>query len=289
VGQRTVRWIEEYDRAAPWLLWVGFGGPHNPWDAPVPYAEQYRAATLPLGPAARPETDPATPFGAYLAARLQSSDAESLTEDAVRAMRAAYYANITLIDEQVGAVIEALRRRGMLENTWIIYTSDHGEMAGDHGLLMKRVFYEPAAGVPLIVRPPGGMQGQTVDLLVEQVDLGATFRAIAAAPALGGSEGRSLLACFGWDGVAPARDYAHSETLGYGAFITGRYKLVVDEERGETVQLFDLVTDPSEERNLVHDATHAAVRDQILEEHVRVFLRRPMPALPEIAGAMSED
>jgi len=297
VGQRTVRWIEEYDRAQPWLMWAGFGGPHSPWDTPAPYAARYDGVEIPLGSTRRPELDPDSAYGALMAARLRVSDTDTLSDEAIREMRRAYYGNITLIDEQVGAIVEALRRKGVLENTWIIYTADHGEMAGDHGLLAKRVFYEPAAGVPLIVRPPHGAEtraaadrvaGTVVDALVQHLDLPATARAIAGAPHLEGSAGRSLLGYLG-TGEAQRREVAISETLGFAMFATDRYKLIVDETQGKPVQLFDLTSDPAEDHNLVQDDATAAVRERLMAEQVRPFLARPQLHRPEIPGAKAED
>ena len=107
-----------------------------------------------------------------------------MTDDAIRGMRRSYAADISVIDQAVGDMVGALARTGVLDNTWIIYTSDHGEMAGTHGLLSKCVLYEPAVRVPLIVRPPGDAHHAVVDSLVEHLDVPATVREIAGAPEL---------------------------------------------------------------------------------------------------------
>src|SRR5205814_10098747 len=95
--------------------------------------------------------------------------------------RRAYAADISVIDDGVARIVAALAERGLLDDTWIVYTSDHGEMGGNHGLMSKCVFYEPSVRVPLIVRPPGGCARRVVDALVEHVDVPATARAIAGA------------------------------------------------------------------------------------------------------------
>ena len=77
-----------------------------------------------------------------------------MTDDAILGMRRAYAASVSVIDREVGRIIDTLEARGALENTWIIYTSDHGEMGGDHGMMSKCVLYESAVRVPLLVRPP---------------------------------------------------------------------------------------------------------------------------------------
>ena len=138
----------------------------------------------------------------------------------------------------------------MLDSTWIVYTTDHGEMAGSHGLMSKCVLYEPAVRVPLIVRPPGGCAPRVVDSLVEQLDVPATVRAIAGAPDVAGSEGQSLLGVVA-GGAPPAHDVTVSENWGFAAFETERHKLVVDEDACAPCQLFDLAEDPAEDHDLL--------------------------------------
>ena len=146
-------------------------------------------------------------------------------------MRRAYSADVTVIDDAVGRIVAALDARGLLDNTWIIYTSDHGEMGGNHGLMSKCVLYEPAVRVPLIVRPPGGCAPRVVDGLVEHLDVPATLRDIAAAPALAASEGRSLLGYVDGDDAPSRRARCRSARTGASpSFETDRYKLVVDED-----------------------------------------------------------
>ena len=112
-----------------------------------------------------------------------------MTDDAIRGMRTAYAADISVIDQAVGDIVGALERTGWPDTTWIIYTSDHGEMGGNHGLMSKCVLYEPAVRVPLIVRPPGRRTPHVVDALVEHLDVPATVRAIAGAPAVAARKG----------------------------------------------------------------------------------------------------
>jgi arylsulfatase len=175
-------------------------------------------------------------------------------------------------------MVEALRRKGLLDDTWIVYTSDHGEMAGNHGLMSKCVLYQQAVRVPLLIRPPGGCASRVVDALVEQLDVPATVREIAGAPDLAESEGRSLLAAV-HDGAVPGRSVSVSENWGFACFETERHKLVVDEDALSPCQLFDLAEDPWEDHNLVADPAARAVLDELMELHARPFFRTP-PARP---------
>jgi choline-sulfatase len=197
-------------------------------------------------------------------------------------MRRAYAADISVIDHAVGKIVAALERTDRADNTWIIYTSDHGEMGGNHGLMSKCVLYEPAVRVPLIIRPPGGCSPRVVDALVEHLDVPATVRAIAGAPDVAHSEGRSLLATVHDANAQPSRQLTVSENWGFAAFETDRYKLVVDEDALTPCQLFDLTEDPAEDHSLLPDPATAAIVDEIMETHVRPFFRtapaRPIPS-----------
>ncbi len=282
-GTQAVRWIEEYERDAPFFLFVGFPGPHDPWDAPAEAVARYDGVDISM-PAStkRPVVKGTGSYGNLLRGFLGLSDTKTMTPDAIRGMRRAYAADISVIDDAVGRIVGALERKGVLDATWIVYTTDHGEMAGSHGLMSKCVLYEPAVRVPLIVRPPGGCAARVVDSLVEQLDVPATVRSIAGAPEVPESAGRSLLGAFGGgggDGGALGRDVAVSENWGFAVFETERHKLVLDEDAMAPCQLFDLAEDPNEDEDLLGDPQAAAVVEELMETHVRPFFRTP-PARP---------
>ncbi len=179
-----------------------------------------------------------------------------------------------MIDDAVGRIVAALDARGFLDNTWIIYTSDHGEMGGNHGMMSKCVLYDPAVRVPLIVRPPGGCAPRVVDGLVEHLDVPATVRDIAAAPALPRARGAR---CSATSTVKrPKRRAAHrvdQRELGLRRrSMTERYKLVVDEDAIAPCQLFDGAVDPHEDDNRVADSEYKPVVDELMDTHVRPFL-----------------
>src|SRR6185295_6640725 len=159
-----------------------------------------------------------------------------------------------------------------------IYTSDHGEMAGNHGMMSKCVLYEPTIRVPLLVRPPGGTSARVVTDLVEHLDVPATVRAIAGAPAVPRSEGRSLLGYVTGDDPSP-RSISVSENWGFAAFVTDEWKLVVDEDAGEACQLFDLHADPAEDENRLTDPACKDVVEELMATHVTPFFVTP-PARP---------
>jgi choline-sulfatase len=281
-GDLAVRWIEERTAANPFFLFVGFPGPHDPWDAPRDAVEKFgpSAPTMPSS-TKRPDLDGLGDYGKLMRGMLQLSDTDTMTDEAIAGMRRAYCANVSVIDDAVGRIVDALDRRGLLDDTWVVYTSDHGEMGGNHGMMSKCVLYEQTVRVPLIVRPPGGATGRVVDDLVEHVDVPATVREIAGAPAVVESEARSLLGYI--DGNVPeARAVSISENWGFASFETEQYRLIVDEDRMQPCQMFDLERDPAEDTNLVADPDAAGALEELMGTVVAPFLAtaayRPHPS-----------
>jgi choline-sulfatase len=278
-GAEAVRWIEQYSRAEPFYLFVGFPGPHDPWDAPQAAVDWYRDVDISMPSSTKhPAVDGTGRYGALLNSFLWLSDTETMTEDAIRAMRRAYCADVSVIDAAVGNIVRALAQRGFLDDTWIFYTSDHGEMGGNHGMMSKCVLYEPAVRVPLIVQPPGGGAARVESALIEHFDVAATLRAIAGAPAIPNGEGRSLLDYFD-DAPPAARDVSVSENWGFAAFQTDQFKLVVDEDAGTPCQLFNVQADSEEDHDLLADPQMKDTVEELMDTHVRPFLATP-PARP---------
>ena len=281
-GAMAAQWIDDYAGEQPFFAFVGFPGPHDPWDAPKEAVDRYADVEVPMPRTTqRPDIDGTGRYGTLLRAFLDLSDTDTMTPEAIGGMRRAYCADVSVIDTGVGRIVDALDRRGLLEDTWFIYTSDHGEMGGNHGLMSKCVLYQEAVRVPLILRPPGGCDPRVVDDLIEHVDVPATVRAIAGGPPVDRSEGRSLLGHV--DGTPSfARDVSISENWGFASFETDHYRLVVDEDAGTPCQLFDLRADPVEDHNLLSDPAHRPVVDELLETFVRPFLAtspaRPHPS-----------
>lgn len=277
VGDRAVRWVEDRSTAeGPFFLWVGFPGPHSPWDAPREFVQQYEGADVLLDSTRRPEVPETGPLAELLRRRLAASSSDTATDDRIREVRRHYFANVTLIDQAIGGIVSALKRKGMDRNTWIVYSTDHGEMLGTHGLFFKTLPYDPACRVPLIIRPPGGRPDPvSVPGLVQHVDLSATLRSLAGARELPGSAGRSFAGTL--TGAAPfaPRDVVVSENQGYGIWRTDSYKLVINEQDHQPLQLFDLAEDPEEDRNCVSDPAYRSVLADLRSEYVEPFLAVP--------------
>jgi choline-sulfatase len=204
------------------------------------------------------------------------SHSELLTDDFVQAGARQYYAMISLIDQKVGALIAQLEAQGALEDTLIIYASDHGEMLGDHGLMAKMCFYQGSVRVPMIIRPPGGCGGTTYTAPVQAFDLVATMLEAANAAPLSKSPARSLLPVL-TDQTHKVRELAHSTIRMRPGLPTwvgvsdGELRLTYDKDSGECVEVFNLKTDPLENHNLTGLVTYQDRANALLEASQKVL------------------
>lgn len=269
IGRTACEWIREYNDGRPFYLQVQFTGPHDPFDGPQPYRNRYDPNELDVG-ISEPH-DPPTEAIAALWRRAPS--VHKATKYQRQRWRAWYYANITLIDDWIGKILNQLENKGQLDNTWILFNSDHGEMLGDHGLSSKAVFYDQAVRVPCILRPPTKKgSGVTSNALVEHIDLPATMIEIAEAKPLQNSLGRSLLRF-----VQPSDDEypstngkeaVISELFGQTTVITDEYKLTVRVDDHRVAQLFDLTNDPNELHNVRNEQKYEQTIADLVDRFV---------------------
>ena len=299
---RAEQFIDD-NRDRPFILYVSTFEPHSPYDGP--FDDQYDPDRLPIGPAflERPE-------GASLANRIRSDyftqylNAGDIGEDAYmretlvpghdlsseagwRRLRAQYYGNVTLVDRMVGRITAALERAGVAADTAVVFTTDHGEMLGDHGMLEKRSFYEEASRVPLLMRAPWLSSGQQrVEGSVGHVDLVPTMLDLIGESLPDHLEGKSLVPVLRgeetlagndvfieWNGISPTvRDrFLGSDAINrmlampYRSVVSDRWKLNLC--AGDQGELFDLRSDPHEQNNLFDDP---AQRDRVRDMAARI-------------------
>jgi len=262
----AIRLLWRRDPTRPFFLWVSFLRPHAPLDPPQPYWDMYADAELPeppvgdwcMGHAIPPPLDP-NAWQGYLPATLQ------------RRAQIGYYACITHIDQQIGRLLEEMRRMRLASDTFMLMTSDHGEMLGDHHLWRKSYAYEGSARVPFVMRfPPnsGWNAGNICEQVVGLQDVMPTLLDVAGVPIPDTVEGRSLLPVL--RGESPAwRPWLHGEHSACYSdenavqFLTdGREKYLWFPPTGQE-QLFDLIADPQERHDLAADPAEA--------ERVRVW------------------
>lgn len=280
VADQAIWWLDTYPTqppepgrpgGEPFFLQVGFPGPHPPYDPTAKALDAYRDRDVPP-PVRTPQDLAAQPQALKeLREHHQHNDHDSVvhladpTPEQSARQRRHYLANVTMIDEQVGLIMDALERRGVLDDTVIVFTSDHGDCLGDHGHSQKWTMYEPSVRVPCIVWGPGGgiVAGQRLDGLTAMMDLGPTVLELAGLEPPSWMEARSLAPALrgqAYDG----RDVVFSEHA-HDMVLTGtelmtmardeRWKYVefVD---SDDVQLFDLNADPTELHDLSREKEH---------------------------------
>ena len=262
-GRTSADWIRNYSKDKHFYLQVCFPGPHDPFDSPKEYRDMYRPEDIPIGVMAKP----AWPVSPQLDPVMRWSALYGMTEAQKQLMGMFYYAKVTLIDHAIGRILEALEERGMMDNTWIIYTSDHGEMLGDHFMSHKIVFYESALKIPCIVKPPGGGKGWESHALTDQIDVAATILDVGGAEPFEESDGRSLVpnveASPDTTDADEGKEAVFSEVNLYSMVLTDQYKMAVHSLTREALELYDMAEDPNELNNLVRDPSYSDVIDEL--------------------------
>jgi arylsulfatase len=278
-AEKTIEFMRQ-EREGPWLASVNIYDPHPPFNPPKSYRDLFDVEQMPgvlfkendlaqqeklaavdfQSKGRRPEDlDISSPILPQSPTNADWLTAEAGGERDARTLQAAYYAMIKLIDDQLGRMLEALEESGQKDNTVIIFTSDHGETLGDHGLIQKGCrFYEGLVRVPLIFSWPGQVeQGVRSDALVELIDKAPTLLELAGLEVPDYMQGRSLVPLLRGE-AEEHRDFVRCEyydalDLPDGSLATmyrdRRYKLVV--YHGHNLgELYDLEEDPEEFENM---------------------------------------
>jgi arylsulfatase A-like enzyme len=271
-GNETLAFLKGRDRRRPFFCHMSFQRPHPPYAPSFERAALYRTEDVDLPPGADElrETGFASKPAFQRAAVARGRSAlVPADEGDLRLRLSRYFALITIIDEQIGRVVDYLRAEGELEHTVICYVADHGDFAGDHGLVNKNFgIYESIHRIPYLLYYPGCPAGAVVDGLVESVDLYPTLCALMDVEAPAGVEGRSLLP--GVSGESAGKDAVFCE-WSWGpagrmvhAVRTPDYRLVYY-GAGADGELYDRRTDPGEATNRYRDPEYRAVRLDLLE------------------------
>jgi choline-sulfatase len=260
-------------RRERFALTVGYMLPHAPF---VAGAADYDRFAGRVGLARNRRPDPADDHPWIAAWRSHRGILDVSEAEELRA-RTAYYALVHALDRMIGQVLDRLDALGLRDETLVVYSSDHGEQIGEHGLWWKHTFHEDSVRVPLIMALPGVLpEGARRDGVVNLTDVTATMLDAMGAPPLPDADGQSFWG-MARDGRAPWVDRGFSEYCQGSAFDwgipgttqnrmirKGRWKLCY--YHGYPAQLFDLREDPFETRDLAADPRHAALRDALVAE-----------------------
>ncbi len=297
VGNLACWWLDTYPQTQPLFLQVGFPGPHPPYD-PIPrYAKRYMSKDLPLADVSQDDLDSQPRVFKNMRNHNAEVDHDSVVHklEPTRAerhrLRAFYLANITMIDEKIGEILSALERNGYLENSVVIFTSDHGDCLSDHGHSQKWTMYDTITRMPVIVWSPSGQgnhdgrgpaAGKRIHSLWQLFDVGPTILELAGVEVPTWFEAQSMLHAIrgGASQAAAGREYVFAEqgpdTNLHGTELlymvrSTRWKLVgfIDDNEG---QLFDLESDPEENNNLWNSPEAAHHKKELQEAYFKQLM-----------------
>ena len=286
-GATSYQWFDEQVTAAacdylaeraektddrPFAAVVGYVLPHCPFVAPKGlFNYYYDRVPIPVVEEGQPET-----VRRYR--DLRGILAPPLPAERVRVALAAYYALCEYSDMLIGQVLDTLDQHGLTENTMVIYASDHGEMAGEHGCWWKSCYYEGSAGVPLIVRQPGVVpEGTVSDAVCNLMDLGPTMIDVAGGVQLPDTDGHSLVPVLMQDATHPWLDETYSELVDFKCgdsnplpsrmIRSGKWKYWEYRDPANLPPaLFDMENDPDEVNDLGQDPAYTKMRTELSEK-----------------------
>ncbi len=308
ITDRSVDFLHQRsDQTEPFFLFVSYPDPHHPLDPPEAYANRYNPADIPLPNVTAvdlkgrpPYCDSLYPKGQgfrelYWAADEGVEAGATITTDDISdeslQMAIAYtYDMIEMIDDGVGQLLDTLAAQGQLENTIVIFTSDHGDYLGDHGLLHKGpASYRQLTEVPLVMSGPGIQAGMTADGMTNHIDLTPTLLALSETSTEGVQfDGLSLTPLLHQEKQS-IRDYNFGEyhptvrkELYNQTIYTQKWRYTIYPELSEWGELFDLENDPVEQNNLFFAAEFESVRQELGEVLAREFPPQPTVENPVI-------
>ncbi len=279
LAKQTLRFLrnqgEPEDRGAddaPWMAWVTFARPHQPYTPSEPYASMYPPDAIHLPPTSATETEEIR----------QRRQEQKFHEANLRKMVSTYLGLVSQVDYGIGLVLDALEERGEADNTIIIYSADHGDFAGEHGLFEKKggISTRAITRIPLIIKFPEKISaGGICDEIVEAVDLFPTLCELTGLEIPNHVQGRSFTPLLR-DKPHPIRENALTENPYRKVLATKRWRYVANID-GQEDELYDLERDPWELQNRIHDPEYADVARRMLRTLLErvAQARRPITTL----------
>ncbi len=264
IAAEAVRLLER-KRDKPFFLGVGFHKPHDPFIVPKRYFDMYPLEEL------TPPRDPkdATELHRLAIGSSWKESFDRFTDRERREFMRAYYAGVSFVDAQLGAILDALDRLGLAEDTVVVFFGDHGYQLGEHGWWNKNTLYEPSARAPLLVAAPGvAAGGSHCERFVEFVDFYPTLAELCGLAAPAGLHGKSFQPLLREPDL-PWKQAAFTQVqrgaVAGKAVRTQRWRYIEWDGGKAGVELYDHDHDPGEHYNLAGEPAHAAVRQRLSE------------------------
>ena len=279
IGDHAVWWLKDRQATSPLFLQIGFPGPHPPYDPLPRYLEQYQDVDIPVPQPTAEELSAQPPSQAVLRNNMIRNNYDSVSwrerpsrEDLLR-IRRHYAANVTMIDDKVGQIMNTLDELGYLDNAVVIFTSDHGDALGDHGHIQKWTMYDCSVRVPLVMWSRSMIPPRRNDSFVQLMDIAPTVLDACGVGVPKNFEAKSLWPILKGE-VNEVRTEAYSE-LARDHIQTGAEYIVMRRDAkwkivyylGETYgELYDMEGDPDELRNLWSSPAQAELRDRLVKD-----------------------
>ncbi|MEK6647204.1 MAG: sulfatase-like hydrolase/transferase [Candidatus Firestonebacteria bacterium] len=306
-ASEMIRFIEKRDKSKPFFGWLTFTHPHEPFPLPEPYASMYRLKDILLPPFKKEWWDKIPPEQKEWAI---TRGYDNFSEEELKICIAFYCGLISLVDWNIGRVLKRLKELGLEEDTVVIFSSDHGDFAGEHGWINKGFNYDAINKIPMILKfPKKFVKGEVRQQLVESVDIFPTICEVAKIPVpvtyptrqenfvVPVVQGKSLLPLLLKDGGAiSGKEEIFTEWLFAKTVRTKRYKLVFPSSnfiqmsgKPFTGELYDLEKDPFEWSNLYYEKKYSKIHRELEYKILSFFMKTEIPANAMIQLITSKD
>jgi arylsulfatase A-like enzyme len=254
---------EARGQSQPFFMYVAFNAPHDPRQAPQEYVEKYPLERIAVPRNFLAEYPYKDEIGCSVKLRDENLGPMPRTEQAVKVHRQEYYAIITHLDAQIGRILDALEKSGQADNTWIVFTADHGLAVGQHGLFGKQNMYDHSVRVPFMVVGPGVAADRQIDAAVYLQDVMPTTLELAGAERPRHVFFQSLLPLLKGERRESQYESIYGGYLALQRAIThGGWKLIAYPE-AKVLRLYDLSSDPQEMHDLAADSAQAARKAEL--------------------------
>lgn len=268
ITDEAIRFLDNADDK-PFFLNVSYFGPHQPYACPAPWDTMYNPNDIPLPDDFDNGMDdkPIIANNGFYQPLLKQREEQGWTRETHRQALAAYYGNISMLDHHIGRLLKALQISGHADDTMIVFTADHGDMAGQFGCYFKSLGYDGSARVPLIIRDPRSSRvGQCESRAVSLIDLFSTFLAVPGAISTEQHASRDLTPLImdqntHWDDRIFFKQGSHA------MLVQGPWKLLRDQVKGQIVyEFYDRTNLPIDSNNLWNNETHSYIQTQMMHE-----------------------
>lgn len=251
LATKTIEFAASH-RDDPWAYCVSLPDPHTPFTVRPPYDTRFKPEDMPVPHTFSPHQD--------------GPNKKLIDEAELRRRKAAYCGLVQCIDDNVGRILTALEQSGQLDQTLLVFTTDHGEYLGEHNRWGKNQWYRTAYQLPFLVRWPGHVPaGRTIDHFLTNVDVMPTLLSLLGQPHSGREQGRDAAGLLRGESVPWVEEaQIHHSSLRSAAVFTPRHELVL-QQNGQLL-LFDRQADPEQTNNLAGDPAHRAAMEELAEK-----------------------